>query len=96
MIWCTWAQLDERMRDRDPAYEALVMHLLCAANDEGFALSDESVEILRNRFASRGMGDWVADRLQRVGIAAAVHAVWPNCGCAARQALLNELMPFAH
>ena len=42
----------------------------------------------------RGLGDVIATVTHYTGIAAAVHAINPNCGCAGRQETLNQNLPF--
>jgi hypothetical protein len=42
----------------------------------------------------RGLGDVVATVARVTGIDAAVKAVAPDCGCAKRQQMLNEKIPF--
>ena len=42
----------------------------------------------------RGLGDVIATVTHYTGIAAAVHAINPNCGCAGRQEKLNQNLPF--
>ena len=42
----------------------------------------------------RGLGDVIATVTHYTGIAAVVHAVNPNCGCAERQEKLNKNLPF--
>jgi len=42
----------------------------------------------------RGLGDVIATVTHYTGIAAAVKAINPNCGCAERQEFLNKQLPF--
>jgi hypothetical protein len=42
----------------------------------------------------RGIGDVIATVTHYTGIAAAVKAINPNCGCAERQESLNKKLPF--
>lgn len=42
----------------------------------------------------RGLGDVIATVTHYTGIAAVVHAINPNCGCAERQKELNKTVPF--
>lgn len=42
----------------------------------------------------RGLGDVIATVTHYTGIAAVVHAINPDCGCAGRQEFLNKQLPF--
>lgn len=42
----------------------------------------------------RGLGDVISAITAATGIEAVVHAVAPDCGCAKRQQMLNEKIPF--
>lgn len=61
----------------------------------GPTTDDRCALCIHYRGPLRGLGDVVARVTNATGIATAVHAVAPNCGCGGRMNAMNRAVPFA-
>ena len=90
MIRCRVSHLESRCRERGYTLDEV---RACIVSEDGDRLTVDETHAAYPRHTKPGLGDMVASALSAVGITKerVSKAIGKPCGCAKRQAALNEL-----